>query len=198
MDNNFNQQAPQQPVYQQMPQQQPVYQQAPVQAQYQQAPQQQMYQQPQYQAAPKKPMNLNMMELIALGCAGVAALLAILGTTLTCACSASKSFDKGIDEYSLSPVFILSIFAIIIAAGGIVCAIIALKQKDAKVKAGKMATIAIAVSAFAFIFAFVPMTTICGYNCSLNNAIEDYQDDQAKGSYDDLDIDYEDIYDYYY
>ena len=147
--------------------QQPVYQQAP--------------QQPQYQAAPKKPMNLNMMELIALICAGVSALFAVLGTTLTCVCSASKTFDDVKSalylEYKLSPVFILSIFAIIFAAGGIVCAIVALKQKDAKVKAGKMATVAIAVSAFAFIFAFVPMTTICGYNCSLNNAREEYIED---------------------
>ena len=173
MDNNFNQQAPQQPVYQQMPQQQPVYQQAPVQAQYQQAPQQQMYQQPQYQAAPKKPMNLNMMELIALGCAGVAALLAVLGTTLTCACSASETFD-GVKsalylEYKLSPVFILSIFAIIFAAGGIVCAILALKQKDAAVKAGKLAYVAIAVGAFGVIYGILPMLTICGYNCSLDS-----------------------------
>ena len=166
MDNNFNQQAPQQPVYQQAPQQMPQQQ------MYQQAPMQ-----PQYQAAPKKPMNLNMMELIALICAGVSALLAVLGTTLTCACSASKSIGKGSSEYTLSPVFILSIFAIIIAAGGIVCAIIAMKQKDAKVKAGKMASVAIAVSVFAFIFAFVPMTTICGYNCSLNNAKDEYIED---------------------
>ena len=54
MDNNFNQQAPQQPVYQQAPQQMPQQQ------MYQQAPQQQMYQQPMYQpAAPKKPMNIS-------------------------------------------------------------------------------------------------------------------------------------------
>ena len=183
MDNNFNQQAPQQPVYQQAPQQQ-MYQQAPQQQMYQQAPQQQMYQQAPQQA-PKQPMNINLMELIALICAGVSALLAILGTTLTCACSASTTFDKTFDEYKLSPVFILSIFAIIIAAGGIVCAIIAMKQKDAPVKAGKMASVAIAVSAFAFIFAFVPMTTICGYNCSLNNAQEEFVEDQAKGSYKD-------------
>ena len=177
MDNNFNQQAPQQPVYQQMPQQQPVYQQAPQQQPvYQQAPQQQAYQ----QAAPKQPLKFNIMELISVGCAGLSFIFAILGTTLTCTCSASKAYDGGDIKYveyidhGLSAVFILSIFAILFAAGGIVCAILALKKKDAEVKAGKLAYIAIAVSAFAFVYAFVPMITMCGYSCSLDNAHETY------------------------
>ena len=175
MDNNFNQQAPQQPVYQQAPQQmsqQPVY---------QQAPQQQVYQQmPQQQAAPKQPLKFNLMELISVGCAGLSFIFAILGTTLTCTCSASKAYDGGEIRYieyidhGLSAVFILSIFAILFAAGGIACAILALKKKDAEVKAGKLAYIAIAVSAFAFIYAFIPMITMCGYSCSLDSAHESY------------------------
>ena len=154
MNNNFNQQAPQQPMYQQAPQQ--------------------MYQQPMYQPAPKKPINV--MELVALICAGVSLVLAILGATLTCACSASKSFDLKDGEtflaYKLSPVFILSIFAILVAIGGIVCGIIAVKQNGAK--SGKMALVAVAVSAFALLYAFIPMVTICGYNCSLTTNYEEY------------------------
>ena len=154
MNNNFNQQAPQQPMYQQAPQQ--------------------MYQQPMYQQAPKKPINV--MELVALICAGVSLVLAILGATLTCACSASKTFDMEdswitVIEYKLSPVFILSIFAILVAIGGIVCGIIAVKQNGAK--SGKMALVAVIVSAFALIYAFIPMVTICGYNCSLQSNYED-------------------------
>ena len=172
MDNNFNQQAPQQ-----MPQQ-PVYQQVPQQQMYQQAPQQQMYQQapqqPMYQAAPKEPMKINLMELIAIICAGVSFILAVLGTTLTCTCSAKKTFSEDADGYTLSAVMILSIFAAIIAAGGIVCAIIALKQKDAAVKAGKLSYIAIAVCAFAVIYSIIPLMTMCGYNCSLENSKESF------------------------
>ena len=154
MDNNFNQQAPQQPMYQQAPQQ--------------------MYQQQMYQAAPKKPMNV--MELVALICAGVSVVLAILGSTLTCACSASSTFDKdetmAVLRYKLSPVFILSIFAILVAIGGVICGILAIK--GAKEKASKLAIVAIAVSVFAFLYAFIPMVTVCGYNCSLNGEYENY------------------------
>lgn len=167
MDNNFNQQAPQQPVYQQAPQQQ-MYQQP-------------MYQQPMYQPAPKKPMN--MMELIGFICSAVAAIMAILGSTFTCTCSASKTAKATSGVYVLSAVFILSIFAAIIAAGGIVCAILALKQKDAAVKAGKLAYIAIALGAFAIIYALIPTITVCGYNCSLESAYTDFLADSTKGLY---------------
>ena len=58
MDNNFNQQAPQQPMY---------------------------------QPAPKKPSNINTMELLALILSSVGAFMAILGSIMTCSCSASKT-----------------------------------------------------------------------------------------------------------
>ena len=160
MDNNFNQQAPQQPMYQQTPQQ--------------------MYQQPMYQPAPKKPSKINVLELLAIIFAGVAALMAILGTTFTCVCGASKSFKKAYRystsvTHKLSPIFILSIFAALMAIAAIVCAILAFKKKDAAVKAGKMGYIAIAVSVFAFVYAVLPTITICGYNCSLQGEVEDLQ-----------------------
>ena len=195
MDNNFNQQAPQQPVYQQAPQQmpqQPVYQQAPQQMpqqpMYQQAPQQQMYQQPVYQKAPKKPLNVNLMEIIALVASGFGTFLAVLGSILTCSCSASKSYSysrykeamkdwandgyKGSFDYDIhkmSFVVILAILGVIIAAVGVALAVLALKKKDAAVKAGKMAYIAIAVGAFGIIYGILPMLTICGYNCALDS-----------------------------
>ena len=150
MDNNFNQQAPQQPMYQQ-------------------APQQQMYQQPMYQQAPKKPMN--MKELLAFICSVAGAFFAILGATLTCSCSASKTAKA--DEYTLSAVFIVAIFAAMAAAAGVVLAIMALKEKDAAVKAGKLSYIAIAVGVFGVLYALIPTITICGYNCSLQSNYED-------------------------
>ena len=173
MDNNFNQQAPQQPVYQQAPQQMPQQQ------MYQQAPQQQMYQQPMYQPAPKKPSNINTMELLALILSSVGAFMAILGSILTCSCSASASWDykrytkfdgKDIDYnlHKMSLVVLVAIIGAIIAVVGVVLAILALKQKDAAVKAGKLSYIAIAVGAFGVVYGILPMLTICGYNCSLD------------------------------
>ncbi|MBQ5917863.1 MAG: hypothetical protein UEA60_00680 [Lachnospiraceae bacterium] len=158
MDNNFNQQAPQQPMYQQAPQQMPQQQ------MYQQAPQQ-----PVYQPAPKKPMN--MKELIAIICAASGAFFAILGTTLTCSCSASKTAKA--EGYTLSAVFIVAILASFAAAAGIVLGIMALKEKDAAVKAGKLSQIAIAVGVFGVIYALIPTITICGYNCSLQSNYEE-------------------------
>ena len=177
MDNNFNQQQvpqnqqPQQPVYQQqVPQnQQPVYQQ----------PQQPMYQ-PQ---APKQPSTTNTTEMLALICSAVGAIMAIIGSIFTCSCSASKSWDvetltglsslvKSTSIHSTSWVCLVAIFGAVIAAVGVVLAIVALKKKDAPVKAGKIAYVAIAVGAFGVMYGILPVLTICGYNCSLNSAMK--------------------------
>ena len=179
MDNNFNQQAPQQPVYQQAPQQMPQQQ------MYQQAPQQQMYQQPMYQPVPKKPSTVNMTEIIALILSCVGALMAVIGSIMTCSCSASKSLSferykewykdgaKGdYDVHKASLVLIVAIIGAVIAAVGMVMAIIALKQKDAAIKAGKLSYVALAVGAFGVIYGILPVLTICGYNCSLDSAMK--------------------------
>jgi Ni/Fe-hydrogenase subunit HybB-like protein len=166
MDNNFNQQAPQQPMYQQAPQQQ-----MPQQQMYQQP----MYQQPVYQPVPKAPKN--MKELLAFILAASAALLAILGATFTCSCSATKSMKK---PYSLHPIFIIAIIAAIVGAVAVVFAIMALKDKNATVKAGKLSYLAIAIGGFAVVYALLPVFTICGYNCSLENAQEKAAKDALK------------------
>ena len=174
MDNNFNQQ--QMPQNQQMPQQ-PMYQQMPQQSAYQQAPQQPMYQQaPQqaFQPVPKKPSNRNMLELIAFICAAAGAVMSILGATLTCSCSASKTFSENSEGYSLSAVFILTIFGVLVAAAGVVLAIMALKKNDAAIKAGKLAYVAIAIGTFAVFYGLINTITICGYNCSLQSQAESF------------------------
>ena len=174
MDNNFNQQAPQQPVYQQAPQQMPQQQ------MYQQAPQQQMYQQPMYQPVPKKPSNINTTELLALILSSVGAFMAILGSIMTCSCSASKTMTitnimKNSSDgkiHSASAVLWVAIIGALIAAAGVVLAIMALKKKDAAVKAGKLSYIAMAVGAFGVVYGILPVLTICGYNCSLNSKVK--------------------------
>ena len=190
MDNNFNQQQVpqnQQPVYQQP--QQPVYQQ-PQQPVYQQAPQNQqpVYQQPQQpmyqQQTPKQPPKFNLMELIAFICSAVGVVMAVLGATLTCSCSASKTFESGSSGYSLSAVFIDTIFGVFIAVAGVVLAIVALKQKNAPVKAGKLAYVSMVIGVFATLYGLIPTFTICGYNCSLDNAVEDYLEEKQTQTYD--------------
>ena len=164
MDNNFNQQAPQQPMYQQ-------------------APQQPMYQQPMYQPAPKKPSNINSMELTALILSVVGAIMAIIGSIVTCSCSASKSWDyKRLEEYKgeavdysfhkVHLIMILAIIGAVIAMVGVVMAILAMKQKNAAVKAGKLAYVALAVGAFGVLYGILPVLTLCGYNCSLGSQHE--------------------------
>lgn len=170
MDNNFNQQVPQN--------QQPVYQ--------QQAP---VYQQPVYQQAPVQPQKFNMTELIGFILAATGTVLAILGSILTCSCSASKAFDASemvssmmgmftggsvdMDMHKMSLVWLLAVLGAVVAAVGVVLAIMSLKQKNAAVKAGKLAYMAIAVGAFGVIYGILPVLTICGYNCSLNSSYED-------------------------
>ncbi len=185
MDNNFNQQQvpqqqmPAQPVYGQAPQQQmpaqPAYGQAPAQ---QQMPAQPVYgqaPQPVYVQAPKQPPKFNTMELVALICSGVGLLMAIIGTLCYCSCSASATFESGSDGYTNSAVMIVAILGVLVAVVGVVFAILALKQKDVPVKAGKLAYVAAAVGIFAVLYGIIPTITICGYNCSLNNAYEDME-----------------------
>lgn len=198
MDNNFNQQqASGQPVYQQQmptgqaPQQQMYQQQMPTgqmptqqmptqQMPAQQMPAQQMYQQPVYQQAPKKPSNTNTKELLALILSAVGTVMAVLGSILTCSCSATKTWDAddvlsmGMnvlsgDVHSTSAVMIVAILGAIVAGVGLVFGVLAIKDKNATVKAGKMAYIAVALGVFGVMYGILPVLTICGYNCSLDS-----------------------------
>lgn len=168
MDNNFNQN--QQAPIQAQPQQQ-----APIQAQPQ--PQQQ-YSNPFGQTAVKTPANFNLFELISIICSGVGMLMVFIGSILTCTCSAKKSV--GSSSFTMSPIFVLTIFGILVAAAGVVLAILAIKDTKNPVKAGMLAKIAVALGAFAVLYGLIPMITVCGYNCSLNNAVEDYRTDALK------------------
>ncbi len=198
MDNNFNQGQPiqgqpQQPVQPQQPIQQAQYnpQGQPVQqAQYnpQGQPVQPQYNVPgqdpfanQY-AAPKKPLPINLFELISYICAGVGMLMVFFGTLFTCICSAKFETVAKAGKLTMSPIFILTIFGIIIAGAGVALAIVAIKDTKSPVKATKFAKLAAVVGVFAIIYGILPTVTICGYNCNLNNMEADY--------------DYNDLYQY--
>lgn len=175
MDNNFNGQAPQQPVYQAQPQQ-PVYQAQPQQPVYAQAPS------PVYQPQqPSQPPKMNVLELISVILSGVGLLLAILGTTFMCTCSAAETWNwkrSGAKNLFVShPIMVLAIIGGLMAIAGVVLAIMALKQKNAPVKAGKLAWIAAAVGVFATFYAFLPTLTICGYNCALESEMDGMTED---------------------
>lgn len=104
--------------------------------------------------------------LVGMICSAVSLLMAVLGTTFTCACSASRIVKKG--DLAMHPVFILSIFAVIIAVVGIVFGVIAV-LKNRKSKFGMLAVV---IGAVAFIYGLLPMMTICSYNCSLESAFK--------------------------
>lgn len=194
MDNNFNQG---QPMQQQAPvdpfaQSQMYAQQAAQNQMYaQQAAPNQMYAQQMYaQQAPKQPSNFNLFEMLSLILAGAGMFMTFLGTILTCSCSASKSMEG--EGFSTSAVFILTIFGIIAAIGGVVLAIMAMKDTKATVKAGKFSKIAAVLGIFAIIWGVLPTTFICAYNCSLESemeeSIEDAKDSlkDSLGGYGDL------------
>ena len=108
----------------------------------------------------QKPSGINTMELLALICSAVGTVMAIVGSALTCSCSASKTWDakevmssafgsltgSGSGMHKMSVVCILAIVGAIIAA---------------------------AVGVFGFMYGLLPVLTICGYNCSLNSSYED-------------------------
>ena len=71
--------------------------------------------------------------------------------------------------HATSAVMLVALLGAIASAVGIVFAIKALKDKNAQVKAGKMAYIAVAVGVFGVLYGILPALTICGYNCSLNS-----------------------------
>ena len=143
----------------------------------------------------KAPANINIIEIIAAACAGVGLLMVILGTIFTCTCSAKKVFDGSSGEHGLSAVFIVTIFGIIFAIAAVVLAILAIKQKDAAVKAGKLSQISFVVGCFATLIGIMPLFTICGYNCSLNNAAEKMSNTSSSDyDWDDIDIDWDDYF----
>lgn len=145
--------------------------------------------QPQYKA----PSRINVLELIAGISACISLIMVILGTVFTCTCSAKRTFEASSDGYSMSPVFIVTIFGVIFAIAAIILAIMAIKNKNANVKAGKISQISFVIGCFSVLIGLIPMITICGYNCSLQNKQEELQNKD----YDDFDYDDFDFSDWY-
>ena len=134
----------------------------------------------------KAPANFHIIELIAIACAGVGLLMVVLGTIFTCTCSAKKAFEgTSAGEHGLSAVFIVTIFGVIFALAAIVLAVIAIKQNGCK----KLSQISFVVGCFATLTGLLPLFTICGYNCSLNNAAEKTSEKDADDyDWDDMDF----------
>lgn len=147
------------------------------------------------QPAPKKAPNAKLFELISIICSGVGFLMVFFGTIFTCTCSAKRPFEvKTAGEFGLSPIFILTIFGIVIAVAGIVLAIMAMKSKDTEAKAGKLSMASAIIGVAAAVFGILPLVTICGYNCSLNGQAEDSSEKSASDYMDDLDDYLKDLY----
>lgn len=125
-----------------------------------------------YAQAPKSPASFNLFELISIILSGVGMLMVFIGSIFTCTCSAKKTFSSVYNTaFTMSPVFVVSIFGILFAAAGVVLAILAIKDTKSAKKAGIIAKISFVLGAFAIIYGIIPIVTICGYNCSLNSEI---------------------------
>ena len=126
-----------------------------------------------------QPPKYNLFELISIICSGLGMIMVILGTVLTCSLSASRISDRiddiksWKDALSLSPVFIVAVIGIMVAIAGMVLAIVALKQKNAVIQAGKIAKLAVVLGGVAVVFGVLPLITMCGYNGALSNEFED-------------------------
>lgn len=167
MDNNQNfGQQPQQPVNNMnvQPQQQPNN------AFVQQPMNNNMYQQQFMQQPPKQP-TFNLFELISIICSGVGFLMVFFGTIFSCTCSTSENYLKNSDGFGVHPIFVLTLVGIVVAIAGIVLAIMALKQVNVAIKAGKISKVSIVLGIAAVVFGLLPLITMCGYTCSLNNTI---------------------------
>lgn len=125
-----------------------------------------------YAQGPKSPANFNLFELLSICLSGVGMLMVFLGSIFTCTCSAKKTFEGYSASFTMSPVFVVSIFGILFAAAGVVLAILAIKDTKSAKKAGMIAKIAFVLGVFAIVYGIIPIVTICGYNCSLNSQIK--------------------------
>ena len=160
----------------------------------QQSQPQQAYQ-PQggYYVPPKAPSNLNVLELAGFICSAVGFVLAILGTFLSCAFSASNSVNsmsKTLRFMSGSAMIWFAIVGVVVAAAGIVLIIIStIQSKKGGKKTGIFSTVGAALAVAAIIFGMLPNLTICTYNCQVNDKVEDKVNEQyssVANSYGDI------------
>lgn len=119
-----------------------------------------------------KPTGANgtkdLFKWIGLGCSGLGFLLTFIFSIVTCS-RAGVKFEQAIEEgekIKVSLAIIGVIIGVLIAIAGVVLSILSI-EKGAKIN--KIVMVAIAVGAFAIIYAIFSNATICGYNCSLNN-----------------------------
>lgn len=110
----------------------------------------------------------DIFKLLSIIFSGAGLLMVFLGTIFTCTCSAKKTFDTDSDgKHSMSLVCIVTIIGVIIAVAGLVFGLMEMKKKS-----DKLVLASVVIAAFSVVFGLVPLFTICGYNCSLNNASE--------------------------
>lgn len=114
-----------------------------------------------------------MFEYIGLGCSCLGFLLTFIFTIVTCSRGAEvakSNFSKLKLEFGMSKWIIAVIIAVIIAIVGLVFSVL---SKEQGANLSKIAMIAIIVAGATIIFAIFTNATICSYNCTMNNELED-------------------------
>lgn len=118
------------------------------------------------QASPNGKKEL--FKWIGLGCSGFGFLLTFIFSIVTCS-RAGVKFEQAIEEgekIKVSLAIIGVIIGLLIAIAGVVLSILSIEKGS---KIDKIVMVAIAVGAFAIVYAIFSNATICGYNCSLNS-----------------------------
>lgn len=114
-----------------------------------------------------------MFEYIGLGCSCLGFLLTFIFTIVTCSRGAEvvkDNMSKFKMEFGMSKWVIGVVIAVMIAIAGLVLSILS-KEKGANLS--KISMIAVIVASAAIVFAIFTNATICSYNCTMNNEIED-------------------------
>lgn len=113
---------------------------------------------------------------IGLGCSSLGCLLTLIFTIVTCSrgYNASRKMYGFPYKMKMSKWVIAVIFALLISIAGVVLSILSIERGT---QMSKIALIAVIVGSVAILYGVFSTATICGYNCSYNNEIEE----QMKG-----------------
>ena len=111
-----------------------------------------------------------LLEYIGAGCAFLGALLGFIFSIVTCSRGATATIKKASTHLVMSYAWIGVLIAVIICIAGIVLLILS-KEKGQKLS--KLAMIALIVAAVAVVYVALVHITICSYNCTFNNYIDD-------------------------
>lgn len=108
-----------------------------------------------------------LFQWIGFGCSCLGCLLTVIFSIVTCSRGIKVLEHEG--EFGMSKWIIGVIIAVIIAVAGLVLSILSIEKGT---KINKIVMVSVIVAFVAIIWAIIPNTTICSYNCMLNDKLK--------------------------